>query len=158
MRSAKMRKVSRGGVAVALAKEARHAFAVLARSQAMSALRRGCGDRPRSASPAVQQFHSETLACARRSVWWFSMPSAATRGCASITNVSERRVNPARSPLSRRCESWSRPRPLQQNPPSSGSSNSKHYARAIIATKASKPRSAIVAASIAARERGLPGY
>jgi hypothetical protein len=62
----------------------------------------------RSASQAVQQFRSETLACARRSGWWFSMPCDAMRGCASITNGFERRVNPARSPLSRRCESCSR--------------------------------------------------
>ncbi len=49
----------------------------------MLVLRRGCGNPARSDSPAVQQFLSETLGCARRSGWWFSTPSAAIRGCVS---------------------------------------------------------------------------
>ena len=53
----------------------------------------------RSASPAVQQFRSETRAYARRSGWWFSMRCDAILGCVSTTGVFERRVNLARSPL-----------------------------------------------------------
>ncbi len=70
---------------------------LMARSQAMSALHRACGNRARSASPAVQQFRSGTLACGRRSGWWFSTQSAAIRGCVSTMSAFGPRANPARS-------------------------------------------------------------
>jgi transposase len=67
---------------------------------AIARLRRRCPTAAaigQEALPAVQQFRLETLACARRSGWWFSTPPAATRGCVSTMNAFGPRANPARS-------------------------------------------------------------
>jgi hypothetical protein len=71
------------------------------------ALRHGCGNPGRSASPAVQQFRSGTHACVKRSGWWFSTPRDAIRGCASIMNAFAPRANLAKWQSSQLCESCS---------------------------------------------------
>ena len=91
-----------------IAEETPRAFTAPVRSRAMLGLRRGCGNQGKSASSqAAPQSLLETLACARRSGWWFSTQCDAIRGCGSTTNGFVLRGSPAKSRSSRPCANCS---------------------------------------------------